>query len=100
MRDGRSCWIGRSYFARRMRRESRSLQQLLKWTRLSLVMQVTNVHEAKTHFSKLLERVERGAEIIIGRAGKPVAKLVPYTDQPKPVRKLGTMKGKIKIKPG
>lgn len=36
-----------------------------------------NVHQAKTHFSKLLERVRRGEEIIIAKAGKPVAKLVP-----------------------
>jgi prevent-host-death family protein len=38
-----------------------------------------NVHEAKTHLSRLLERVERGEEIVIGRAGKPIARLVPYT---------------------
>ena len=36
-----------------------------------------NVHEAKTHFSKLLERVALGEEIIIARAGEPVAKLIP-----------------------
>ena len=36
-----------------------------------------NVHEAKTHFSKLLERVALGEEIVIARAGRPVAKLVP-----------------------
>jgi prevent-host-death family protein len=36
-----------------------------------------NVHDAKTHFSKLLKRVMRGEEIIIGRAGHPVARLCP-----------------------
>jgi prevent-host-death family protein len=36
-----------------------------------------NVHEAKTQFSKLLERVARGEEILIAKAGKPVARLVP-----------------------
>lgn len=36
-----------------------------------------NVHEAKTHLSRILERVERGEEIIISRAGHPVAKVVP-----------------------
>jgi prevent-host-death family protein len=36
-----------------------------------------NVHEAKTHFSKLLERVALGEEIVIARAGHPVARLVP-----------------------
>jgi len=35
-----------------------------------------NVHEAKTHFSKLLAKVERGGEVVIARAGKPVARLV------------------------
>ena len=38
-----------------------------------------NIHEAKTHFSKLLERVALGEEIIIARAGEPVAKLSPLT---------------------
>lgn len=36
-----------------------------------------NVHDAKTHFSELLERVQRGEEIIIAKAGRPVARLVP-----------------------
>ncbi len=38
---------------------------------------IVNVHEAKTHFSKLLERVALGEEVIIARAGEPVAKLSP-----------------------
>jgi len=37
-----------------------------------------NVHEAKTHLSKLLEQVEAGAEVVIARAGRPVARLVPF----------------------
>ena len=37
-----------------------------------------NVHAAKTHLSKLLEQVEAGGEIVIARAGKPVARLVPF----------------------
>jgi prevent-host-death family protein len=37
-----------------------------------------NVHEAKTHFSKLLERVQAGEEVVIARAGNPVARLVPF----------------------
>ncbi len=40
-------------------------------------MDVVNVHEAKTHLSRLLERAHSGEEIIIGKAGKPYAKLVP-----------------------
>lgn len=40
-------------------------------------MNVINVHEAKTNFSKLLERVARGERIIIGKSGKPIARLEP-----------------------
>ena len=36
-----------------------------------------NIHEAKTHFSKLLERVAQGEEVVIAKAGTPIAKLVP-----------------------
>jgi len=55
-----------------------------------------NVHEAKTHFSKLLERVARGEEIVIARAGKPVARLVPFKESV--ARRIpGTAKGKIII---
>ena len=42
-------------------------------------MDIVNVHEAKTHFSKLLARVQTGEEIIIGKAGKPFARLVPLS---------------------
>lgn len=54
-----------------------------------------NVHEAKTHFSKLLERVAKGEEIVIAKAGKPVARLVPI-NQPPP-RKFGTLRGMVTI---
>lgn len=37
-----------------------------------------NVHEAKTHLSRLLERVERGEEVVIARNGKPIARVVPF----------------------
>ena len=48
--------------------------------------QTVNVHDAKTHLSKLLERAEAGEEIVIARAGRPVARLVPYgNDRPKRV---------------
>jgi prevent-host-death family protein len=42
-------------------------------------MDVINVHEAKTNFSKLLERVSHGEHIIIGKAGKPIARLEPMS---------------------
>ena len=55
-----------------------------------------NIHEAKTHLSRLLARVMGGEEIIIAKAGKPIAKLVPYGIPSKP-RVPGTAKGKIWI---
>ena len=56
-------------------------------------MEIVNVHEAKTHFSKLLARAHTGEEIIIGKAGKPYAKLVPLA----PVRERipGIAKGAV-----
>jgi prevent-host-death family protein len=59
-------------------------------------MRVVNIHEAKTQFSKLIEAVARGEEIMIARAGKPAAMLVPIQAE-KPVRVPGAMKGKITI---
>jgi prevent-host-death family protein len=55
-----------------------------------------NVHDAKTHLSKLLERVASGEEIVLARAGKPVAKLVPL-DASRKARTPGLMKGRIRI---
>jgi prevent-host-death family protein len=63
-------------------------------------MELTNIHEAKTHFSRLVERAAAGEEIIIGKAGKPVARLGPYKEDKKAVRKPGAWRGKVKIKPG
>jgi prevent-host-death family protein len=58
---------------------------------------VVNMHEAKTHLSRLVERVEGGEEIVIGRAGKPVAKLVPYRDAALGPRVPGAWKGRVWI---
>ena len=55
-----------------------------------------NVHEAKTHFSKLLDRVGNGEEIIIAKAGKPVARMVPVAGRPTQ-RTAGSAKGKVVI---
>jgi prevent-host-death family protein len=55
-----------------------------------------NIHEAKTHLSRLVERVEAGEEIVIARAGKPVARLAPLRDRREP-RQLGALKGRIWI---
>jgi prevent-host-death family protein len=55
-----------------------------------------NIHEAKTHFSRLVERVMRGEEVVIGKAGKPVARLVPYREDREP-RVPGGWEGKVRI---
>ncbi|HEX3820984.1 MAG TPA: type II toxin-antitoxin system Phd/YefM family antitoxin [Candidatus Sulfotelmatobacter sp.] len=55
-----------------------------------------NVHEAKTHLSKLLARVALGEEVVIAKAGKPVAKLVPLSEEPK-TRILGSAKGEFAV---
>jgi len=55
-----------------------------------------NVHEAKTNLSKLLARVALGEEVIIAKAGKPVAKLVPVDTKPKK-RILGSAKGEFVV---
>ena len=60
--------------------------------------QTVNVHEAKTHLSRLLARVESGEEIIIARAGKPIARLVEIKETPAR-RTPGMDKGKVVIHP-
>ena len=57
---------------------------------------VVNVHEAKTHLSRLLERVEAGERIVLGRNGRPVARLVPYVADREP-REPGALRGRIRI---
>lgn len=59
-------------------------------------MQSVNIHEAKSQLSKLIECALQGEEVIIARAGKPVARLVAIASE-RPVRRPGSMKGKIKI---
>lgn len=58
-------------------------------------MKTVNVHEAKTHLSKLLQRVAKGEEIVIAKAGKPVARLIPESRKQK--RVLGIMCGKFVV---
>jgi prevent-host-death family protein len=55
-----------------------------------------NMHEAKTHLSRLVERVEAGEEITLARAGRPVARIVPYRRAPEP-RRPGLWKGKLTL---
>ena len=59
-------------------------------------MHLTNISKAKAQLSALIEKVMAGQEVIIGKAGKPVAKLVRYERSTEP-RKPGALRGKIKI---
>lgn len=58
-------------------------------------MGILNIHAAKTHLSRLLEEVGAGEEIVIAKAGRPVARLVPIEKPSK--RKLGLLAGKLTI---
>ena len=58
-------------------------------------MATVNVHEAKTHLSRLLAQVEAGEEVIIARNGEPVARLVPCTRRGRP--RFGSWKGRITV---
>ena len=60
-------------------------------------MKTVNIHEAKTHLSRLLAEVENGQEVTIARAGRPIARLVRA--DPPPKRVLGLERGKIWIAP-
>ena len=60
-------------------------------------MKVVNIHEAKTHLSRLLLDVENGQEVTIARAGRPIARLVP-AEKPRK-RELGLERGQIWIAP-
>lgn len=55
-----------------------------------------NIHEAKTHFSKLINQALEGDEVIIAKGGKPVIRLVPYVDEPG-VRQGGQFRGVLSI---
>ena len=57
-------------------------------------MRQVNIHEAKTHLSRLLDEVNKGDEIVIARAGKPVARLVGLNTE-RPRRQLGLLKDQI-----
>jgi prevent-host-death family protein len=59
---------------------------------------VVNIHEAKTHLSRLLVRASSGEEIVIAKAGKPVARLVPVVERPAQ-RRPGTAKGQVTLSP-
>jgi prevent-host-death family protein len=61
-------------------------------------MLTVNIHEAKTHLSRLLDRAAKGEPLIIAKAGKPLAKVVPLeTPEVGQVRRLGFMAGQIVV---
>ena len=57
---------------------------------------VVNIHEAKTHLSRLIERVEAGEEVVIARAGRPVARLIPFRARTK-ARQPGLWRGRVRL---
>lgn len=60
-------------------------------------MQITNISKAKSSLSSLIAQVEKGHKVIIGKAGKPVAMLVPYRADTRPRKLGGTWAGKVKM---
>jgi prevent-host-death family protein len=60
------------------------------------VSRVINIHEAKTHLSKIVDDVAAGAEVIVAKAGKPMARLSPISTARRK-KKLGLLKGRIKV---
>jgi prevent-host-death family protein len=58
---------------------------------------LVNVHQAKTHLSQLLQEVEQGHEVVIGRSGVPIARLVAWSPPPAPVAAPGAMRGRIEL---
>jgi prevent-host-death family protein len=60
-------------------------------------MQTVNIHQAKTHLSRLVDDAVAGEEIVIAKAGKPLVKLVPIESGPRPRRKLGGLEGRFTV---
>ena len=61
-------------------------------------MRTFNIHEAKTHLSRLVDEVAKGEPFVIAKAGKPMAKVIPFHPaQDTAKRRIGFLKGKIKV---
>lgn len=60
------------------------------------VKSMVNIHEAKTHLSRIVEEVAAGREVVIAKAGKPIARIVPLED-PQPKYRFGLLAGKFEI---
>ena len=75
---------------------SEPLTNLVKQASLDYVTTQVNLYEAKTQLSSLVDRAARGEEIVIAKAGRPVARLTALTPRTEP-RELGVWKGRIRI---
>lgn len=63
-----------------------------------MMSETLNIHQAKTHLSRLLERVAKGGSFVIAKAGRPVARLVPLSaPEGGKVRRLGFMAGQVRV---
>ena len=63
---------------------------------MEIVTMLVNIHDAKTHFSKFINQALKGSEVIIARGGKPLVRLVPYTEEPQ-IRRGGQFKGLMEM---
>ncbi len=60
-------------------------------------MQQLNIYEAKSHFSRLVEKVSQGESVVIAKSGKPLAQLVPLDSSASTTFQFGTLQGQIKV---
>ncbi|WP_244407299.1 type II toxin-antitoxin system Phd/YefM family antitoxin [Roseomonas fluvialis] len=60
-------------------------------------MSTLNIHDAKTHFSRLVDRVGAGESVVIAKAGRPVAKLVPLSASDAPAKRIGFLAGAFAV---
>lgn len=61
-------------------------------------MQTINIHEAKTHLSRIVERAARGESFVIAKAGKPMVKVVPFdSPEPSPLKRLGFLAEQVQV---
>src|SRR6266516_6444900 len=87
---------GGKHAARGLLRTQTNLTRLdHRGVKLGHMPESVNVYEAKTHLSQLLDRAAAGEEIVIARAGRPVARLVPLADSPSRQRSPGGWRGKV-----
>lgn len=69
---------------------------MVKYRTIVYMSTTVNVYEAKTNLSRLLDQVERGDEVIVARAGRPIARLAPLRAAPRPIT-LGVLSGRVAL---